>query len=137
MAREVSPDDFTDDYLQGLFDDVSRLVWTSADKVPAWIEQEAEDFSRNPPRATPAEMRDHLQHAIFVARGWDDPDDRRTILHSALKAYYLIQWIGRLAHHQRNKTLDLSHAYKVSFAPTFKDATSIDIAPANRPDPGA
>ncbi len=130
MPREITPEDFSDDDLTRVFEGVTRLVWSAQTDLPEWVHREADAFAADPPRATPDELREHIGHAVTVARGWDDPDDRRTMLHSALKSFYLIKWLERLVGRNHGGRPDLSLAYRVSFTPAFTTNASIGIPPA-------
>ena len=121
MSKEVHNTDFTDEELTRFFESVSRLTWSSITPVPAWVGEQADAFGRSPPRPTPAELRQHIDHAVAVARGWDDPDNKKVMLHAAIKSFYLIRWLEHLQKHSSKRT-DLAMGYRVNFTPNVANA---------------
>lgn len=128
MGREVRSSDFSDEELARVYDSIERLVWHVPPDAPPEIEREARAFADGRPRPTPGELREHIEHAVTVARGWDDPDNPRIMLHAAIKSYYLLSWLGHLAERERHG-LDLSLGYRVSFTPNFRTAADPDPGP--------
>lgn len=123
MAKEVQPSDFSDEQLQAFIDATDRLEWVivGAEDVPGWISEAAEAFSKDWPRPSIDELRLHIQHAVTVARGWDDPDHPKVMLHSALKSFIILAWLDYLEHHPPSGEgpvpVDVKWATRVTFTP--------------------
>lgn len=110
--------DFGDDELEQFIASVSRLAWTAAGEVPAWVRDEAERFAASPPVPSPEEMRERIQQAAALPKGWEHADDRAGMLHVGIVSFYLLRWIDRIAdgHPHRDRT----PAYRVRFTPVLE-----------------
>ena len=116
MGKVVEPSDFSDEDLKVFLKDIERVNFKAQD-VPDWVLAEAEAFAAENNKPEPGELRALIGATVNAAMGWDEPDDRRAMLHGALKAYYLTSWLDHL--HRGKHRVDLTKAYRVAFTPIF------------------
>lgn len=126
MPREVKSSDFTDAELEAFFGRVTSLKVSALGGPPPWIRREAVAFAEKNPKPDYDELRQQIDHSVAVARGWDHPWDHHEMFTMAVKAYYLLAWLGHLQgvverRGQDTRHLDLSFAYKMTFTPVFRD----------------
>lgn len=123
MSPEVRGADFGDDELLRFFESVERLTWTSPGEPPEWVVTEAERFAASPPVPSPEALREQVDQAVAIARGWDHPDDRTQMLHAGIKAFYLLRWMDWVMDHHPHR--DRAAAYRVRFTPVFRDPAAL------------
>ena len=124
MPPEVKSSDFSDEDFDRFFNRVTALKASVVGNPPQWIRREAEAFAKRNPRPDYDELRQHIDHSVAVARGWDHPWDRHEMFSMAVKSYYLLAWLNHLQQavlndYPERARLDLSYAYKMSFTPMF------------------
>lgn len=127
MHQEVRSSQFTDEQLKTFLDGIQRVFWTSAreSKLTDWLRDQANTFADSLPRPTIDEFRLHIDRSVAVARGWDDPEDTKIMVHSALKSFYLVAWIEHL--HRTAPELNpqtLMAAVAIAFTPVFHSAAT-------------
>lgn len=119
--RIVSSTDFSDELIRDFFGAIDRLEPRFIGDVPDWARQAAEEFASTLPKPEPAELRQHIEHAVAVARGWDDPDDPQVMFHTAVKSYYTLKWFEFVHERAEQMQKEPGKALLVdtSFAPHF------------------
>ncbi len=130
-TADVSGADYSDEEINAFFDAVKSLRWTSTQRVPMWVQKEADAFARRRPRPTPEALRLHIDHAVHVARGWDHPNDHGLMFSAAVKSFYLLSWLDHLQRHEPSgearSQLDVSLGLKVSFMPVTSKQMKSDV----------
>lgn len=119
--RIVRSTDFSDELIRDFFDAMDRLEPRFIRDVPDWVRKAAEEFAATLPKPEPDELRQHIEHAVTVARGWDDPDDPQVMFHTAVKAYYTLKWFEFIHHHAEKMQKEPGTMLLVdtTFAPHF------------------
>ena len=121
MQAEVKSSDFTDQQIDRFFDAVTHVQVEVLEDVPPWLHETAQELAAQLPRPTPNELRLHIDHAVAVARGWDEPYDRKTMFDTAVKSFYILQWFER-AHDRAMEIegeLDTRQIMDVTLSPRF------------------
>lgn len=114
----------SDGELAAFLGGVTGVAWGARGPVPQPISDAAASFSSANPKPTPAEFRGQVSHAATVISGWDKPD--AAVLHTALKAYYVLAWMDYLAARGDPGQRLPACAYQVAFTPTYQRAAAPD-----------